>query len=82
MAARRLRLHSKVWLAWGARWAFQVYRAPYVSLGFHLDFRRPVLDVHVGWAILSLGSEAHITGQVDRHRQSCRGFLFADSPYL
>jgi len=104
-----LRVHRKVWLAWGKWWAFQYYRVPCSSLGFHVDLRRPLLDLHVtplvvafalvpfglpwwvacllhlvpaGVVTLSVGAAPHITGQADRHRQSCRGFLFADDPIL
>ena len=36
----------------------------------------------LGVLTISIGPAAHITGQRDRHRQSCRGFLFADDPVL
>jgi hypothetical protein len=35
-----------------------------------------------GVLTLALGPDAHITSQADRHRHSCRGFLFADDPHL
>ena len=76
------RLHRKVWIAWGPWWAAQLYWAPYLSFGIHLEPRRPLLDLHLLWLILSFGPDAHITGQRDRHRHSCRVFLFADDPVL
>lgn len=36
----------------------------------------------LGVITLAIGPESHITGQADRHRQCCRGFLFADDPVL
>ena len=60
----------------------QFQPGPYISVGLHIDVRRPVLDLHLGWLIVAVGPEAAITGQADRHRHSCRGFLFADSPHL
>jgi len=35
-----------------------------------------------GVLTIAIGPESHITGQQDRHRQCCRGFLFADDPVL
>lgn len=75
-------LGPRVWLAWGRWWAVQFWPSLYFSLGVHVDPRRPIIDLHLGWLIVSVGNEAHITGQSDRHRQSCRGFLFADDPVL
>lgn len=79
---RFLHRYRDVWLWWGTGFAVQFWPGPYLSLGFHFDPRRPLLDLHLGWLIVALGPEAHITGQADRHRQSCRGFLWADSPHL
>jgi hypothetical protein len=73
---------SHVWLAWGKWWAIQAYFFPCVSFGVHLDPTKPLMDVHFLIFTFSLGPDAHITGQRDRHRQSCRGFLFADHPIL
>lgn len=78
----RKRLHKKVWLAWGKYWAVQVYRGPYFSLGLHIDFRKPYMDVHFWWVIASVGREPVMTAERDRHRTSCRGFLFKDDPVL
>ena len=60
------------------------------SLGFHIDLKRklsadmpenkPLLDLHLGWVIIAMGPDSHITGQADRHRHSSRGFMFIDSP--
>lgn len=72
----------RVLIAWGRGWAAQLYLYPCFSFGFHLDLRRPLLDLHLGVLTFSVGPEAHITGQRDRHRQSCRGFLFATDPVL
>ena len=78
-----MRLHRKVWLWWGKGWAVQLYRAAYLSVGIHVDLRRPLLlDVHFGWLIIALGVKAVETLPIDRHRHTCRGFLFADSPVL
>lgn len=79
---RQRRLFRRVWLAWGKRWAVQFWPEPYFSLGFHVDPRRPILDIHVGWVIVALGARPVITCDRDRHRHSCRGFMFADDPIL
>jgi hypothetical protein len=78
-----IRLHRqfpRVWLAWGKWWAAQLYLYPCLSVGIHIDPRRPLLDLHLGILTVSFGPAAHITGQEDRHRQSCRGFMFSDDP--
>ena len=78
-----MHLHRKVWLWWGKGWAVQLYRAAYLSLGVHIDLRRPLLvDLHIGWLIVALGRNAVETLPVDRQRRTCRGFLFSDSPLL
>lgn len=77
-----MRVHKKVWLWWGKWWAVQLYRAPYVSLGVHIDFRRPLLDLHIGWLIVSFGRNPIRTAKADERRSTCRGFLFADDPIL
>lgn len=77
-----MRLHKpfpRVYLAWGKWWAAQLYLYPCVSFGVHLDPRRPLLDLHLGLVTIALGPAAHITGQEQRHIQSCRGFLFSDN---
>jgi len=76
-----MRLHRKVWLWGGSWWAVQLYLNYYISLGIHVDFRRPYVDVHIGWLILSFGREPYRSEQVDKHRHSCRGFGF-DAPVL
>lgn len=72
----------RVWICWGRGWAVQFWPEPYFSLGFHVDPRRPILDLHFGWLIVAVGRSAHITELRDRHRHTCRGFLFADDPNL
>jgi hypothetical protein len=79
---RTLRPFPRVWLAWGKWWAAQAYWYPCVSFGVHIDPTKPLLDIHFLFFTFSIGPDAHITGQRDRHRQSCRGFLFADNPFL
>jgi hypothetical protein len=73
----------RVWIAWGAGWAVQAYWYLWaISFGVHLDLRRPLLDLHVLWFTISIGRAAHISRQEDRHRHTCRGFLFATDPEL
>lgn len=72
-----MRAHRKVWLWGGKYWAVQLYRNWYVSLGVHIDFRRPYLDLHLLWFIVSIGHEPYRTERVDKHRHSCRGFGFS-----
>lgn len=76
-----MRQHKKVWLWGGKWWAAQLYINRYVSLGVHIDFHRPYLDIHVLWLIVSLGKEPFRSERVDQYRHSCRGFGF-DDPVL
>ena len=78
----RLLRRPRVWIAWGKRWAFQAYWYPCVSLGIHIDPRRPLVDVHFLVFILAVGKRPVITSELDRHRHTCRGFLFSDDPVL
>lgn len=70
-----MRLHRKVWLWHGRWWAVQLYVNKYVSLGVHIDWGRPYLDLHLGLFIVSVGYRPEITLEVDAQRGSCRGFL-------
>lgn len=70
-----MRMHRKVWLWWGSWWALQLYMNRYLSLGIHLDWGRPVLDLHLGWLIASIGAHPVQTEPEDAQRHSCRGFL-------
>lgn len=75
-------VRGRVWVVWGRWWAVQVYWYPCASLGIHLDLGRPLVDLHLLIVTVALGTAAHITAQRDRHRHTCRGFLFADDPVL
>lgn len=79
---RSMRLHAKVWLWWGSWWAVQFYRAGYVSLGVHVDLRRPYIDLHVLWLIASVGRNPGFTDEAEWKRGSCRGFITQDRPVL
>jgi hypothetical protein len=76
-----MRLHRKVWVWYGAWWAVQLYVNRYVSLGVHLDWRRPVLDLHLGWFIVAVGVLPALTPAAEAQRHTCRGFLI-DRPVL
>ena len=69
------RLHRKIWLWHGEWWAVQLYVNRYVSFGVHIDFNRPLLDVHFIWFTFALGYRPEITLEAESQRQSCRGFL-------
>ena len=73
---------NRAFVAWGTGWAFQGYFYPCISFGIALDFARIMVDIHFLWFTLALGRDAHITGQQDRKRHSCRGFLFSTDPEL
>lgn len=78
-----MRIHKpfgRVYLVWGRWWAVQLYLYECLSLGFHIDPRRPLLDLHLGPVTVALGRCAHCTDMKDMHRHSCRGFLRADDP--
>lgn len=86
------RLFHDTWVAWGRGWAIQFNPGMHISVGVHFDMKRmlgdnptekrPLLDLHLGWVTVALGPDAHITGQDERQRHSCRGFMFADNPHL
>jgi hypothetical protein len=78
---RILKAFPRVWLFWGKYWAFQAYFYPCVSFGVHIDPNKPLLDIHFLFFTLAIGREPHITGQAERHVQSCRGFLFETDPH-
>lgn len=81
-SVRYLRYHKKVWLWWGKWWAIQLYRAPYISLGVHIDLRRPLVDLHIGWLIVSFGRDPVRTAKADYRRSTNRGFLQYNEPIL
>lgn len=71
-----MRLHRKIWLWQPWSWcAVQLYVNRYLSLGLHVDFQRPLLDLHLLWVIVAIGKRPEITLEADAQRQSCRGFL-------
>ena len=72
---RYVRLHKKVFLFWTKFLAIQLYINPYISLGIHIDFARPVIDIHFLWLIIAVGKTPQWTKPKDRFRLSCRGFL-------
>lgn len=71
-----MRLHKKIWLWQPTKWlAIQLLINRYISLGFHIDFSRPLLDIHFLWFIIALGYRPEITLKAEAQRESCRGFL-------
>ena len=76
-----MRTHRKVWLWWGPWWAVQLYVNRYVSVGIHVDWGKPLVDLHFGWFIVALGRDPVHTPVGEAHRSSCRGFLI-DRPVL
>lgn len=68
-----MRLHGKVWLWFGRWWAAQLQLGDYFSLGVHLDWRRPYLDLHFAWFIVSIGDNPVMTHYRDKYRGSSRG---------
>ena len=49
----------------------------YFSLGIHVDFYKPYVDLHFLWFILSVGLNPVVGHVRDKHRGSCRG-MFTD----
>ena len=76
-----MRTHRKIWLWWGSWWAVQLYVNRYVSIGVHVDWGKPLLDVYLGWLTIALGDDPVHTPPADAQRRSCRGFLI-DRPVL
>ena len=79
---KRKRLHSKIWLAWGRWWAFQIQMPVTFALGIRLELRRPMMDLYVGPATLALGRHPLLTDERVRHADSCRGFVFREEEVL
>ena len=76
-----MRLHRKVWLWYGRWWALQLQWGRYFSLGVHLDFYKPYLDLHFAWFIVSVGKNPVMGHLRDQQRGSCRGMM-AQTPIL
>lgn len=77
-----MRLHRKVWIWWGRWWAAQLMINTYFSLGVHIEFRRPYIDVHVGWFIFSIGNRPERSDLIEQVRWTSRGFLRTTDPVL
>jgi len=77
-----LRVHKKVWLLYNSWFAMQYQGGRYFSLGIHLDWDKFYIDFHFWKFIISIGNNPVLTPERDRHRGSCRGFLFPDDPIL
>jgi len=75
----KLRVHRKVWLAWGRWWAMQL--APeWMQLGIHVELRRPLLDLYIGPLTLAFGNHPALTDIHTAQRHSCRGFFIGNYP--
>lgn len=77
-----LRLHKQVFIWWGKWWAVQLYLNRYISLGIHIDFERPVIDIHFLWFIIAIGKRPELSPSAYKHRLSYRGFIITDEPIL
>jgi len=77
-----MRLHRKVWLWHGRWWAVQLQRGGYFSIGIHLDWDKPYLDLHLWQFIMSIGNNPVMGHWQDRTRGSCRGMLRPEQPEL
>lgn len=76
-----MRLHKKVWLWWGKRWAIQ-FTAMWDewSLGIRLNVRRPLLDLYFGGLTIAFGKHAVYTDPRTAQWDSCRGMLIEADP--
>lgn len=75
-----LRLHGKVHLWWNRWCAIQrTDGLPETSGGYHLEWRRPLLDLHIHNHIISIGRHPVLTDPRTKYCHSGRGFLYADS---
>jgi hypothetical protein len=77
-----MRLHKKVWMWYGRWWAVQLQRGGYFSLGVHVDWSKPYVDLHLWNVIVSVGNNPVMTYWRDKYRGSCRGFYTEDIPVL
>lgn len=76
-----LRLHSKVTLWYGRLWAVQhIRQLPEWSLGVHIEWQRPLVDVFVGGWTFALGAHPLLTDPRTANRHACRGFLMGEYP--
>jgi len=73
------RLHQKVWLAWGRFWAVQ-FAPEWVQIGFHVELRRPLIDLYIGPVTIAFGRHPALTDPRVAQRHSCRGFLIGRFP--
>ncbi len=48
------------------RWFYaSTCRGPWASIGVHVDFAGPFVDVHIGWWIISIGRLRHVAAKVE-----------------
>jgi len=76
-----LRVHRKVFLWWGGWWAVQLVLGEIGGFGVRPVLTRPLLDIYLGPLTLAIGRDPYLTEWMDRHRESCRGFVI-DEPVL
>lgn len=70
-------LHQKVWLVWGRWWAVQVVLwLPEFSLGFHVEPKRPLLDIYLPWVTIALGDHPVWSDARYKHLHRGRGMLY------
>ena len=77
---RFLRLHRKVFLAWNSWIAIQIVFRVEISLGIAVHWDRPMIDFYLGPLTIAIGKNSVLTGQHERLRGRCRGFIIQGSP--
>lgn len=55
---------------WMVQWCAD---APWFSLGLHVDWERPYVDVHLGRLIFSAGRVPHYTPELEQQLTHARG---------
>jgi hypothetical protein len=77
---RAYRLHAKVRLWWGRWWAVQFVTVDWLSLGVHVEPRRPLVDLFLGPLTVALGRHPALTDPRLAHRHASRGFFIGGYP--
>lgn len=76
------RPHRKVMIWWGKRWAIQYLDLPNTSIGFRIQWDRPLVDLYFNRVTFAVGELPYITDEVARQSDSCRGFFFSEEEIL
>ena len=75
MRLRFWKFHRKVWFIWNSWFAIQLVWMPEFSLGVRVEPSRPLIDVFLGIATISVGRHPLLSDPRYCHRHNDRGFV-------